>query len=166
MCFVEAKKVRKNEKKQVECFSYKGLHRMRDCLERYKLSIVTKEDEVELESEALKLGSMILNSAKAKRNHKQKGLMYMDINIVSKRKNAPIDTRASDLFILDKVWVNLISRLANRPKRSRRFLKRVSRGAYKQKLETTLKVNPVFYVGVSEPICADQEDPDRGNWGK
>ncbi|KAK5771550.1 hypothetical protein PVK06_047767 [Gossypium arboreum] len=56
--------------------------RMRDCLKRPKRSTISKEDEVELENEALKLRSMILNFAKAKRDHKQKGLIYVNINII------------------------------------------------------------------------------------
>ncbi|PPR98187.1 hypothetical protein GOBAR_AA22485 [Gossypium barbadense] len=64
--------------------------------------MVSKEVEGDLKSEALKLRSMILNSAKAKRDRKQKGLMYMDINIASQRKSALIDTGASDLFISRK----------------------------------------------------------------
>ncbi|MBA0607049.1 hypothetical protein Godav_019416 [Gossypium davidsonii] len=49
-------------------------------------STISKENEAEhVESEALDLGSMIFNSIKVKRNHKQKGLMYVDINIVDTR---------------------------------------------------------------------------------
>ncbi|MBA0701790.1 hypothetical protein Goari_027403 [Gossypium aridum] len=84
---VEAKRIRENENKPMKCF-------------------LCCEEEVKLESEALKLGSMILNFAKAKRNHKQKGLVYVDINIISQRKSDLVNTRAFDLFILKKVIVN------------------------------------------------------------
>ncbi|KAH1047806.1 hypothetical protein J1N35_038590 [Gossypium stocksii] len=45
-----------------------------NCPERSNISVISKENEVEsVEGEALKFGSMILNSAKVKRDPKQKG---------------------------------------------------------------------------------------------
>ncbi|KAH1090720.1 hypothetical protein J1N35_017977 [Gossypium stocksii] len=70
MSGVEAKRVKGNEKKPVKCFLCCGSHSMQDYPEQSKLSTVTKEDEAEPEKKALKLGSMILNSVKAKRDHK------------------------------------------------------------------------------------------------
>ncbi|MBA0628813.1 hypothetical protein Godav_023460 [Gossypium davidsonii] len=81
LSFFKDNRVRKNENKLVKCFLYSGLHRMRDYLERSKLSTVTKEDEVEPENETLKLKSLILKSTKENKDHKQKGLMHVDINI-------------------------------------------------------------------------------------
>ncbi|KAK5836766.1 hypothetical protein PVK06_012567 [Gossypium arboreum] len=52
----------------MECFLCCGLHRMRDCLELSKTSANSKGNKVEPKSEALKFGSMILNSAKANRD--------------------------------------------------------------------------------------------------
>lgn len=80
--FFKDNRVRKNEKKLVKCFLYSGLHRMQGYLERSKLSIDTKEEEVEPENETLKLKPMILKSMKEKEDHKQKGLIHVDINIV------------------------------------------------------------------------------------
>lgn len=62
---------------------------MQDCLKRFKLSAVTKEDETKPES------------TKMKRDRKQKRLMFVDINIAN-RKSVLFDTVASNLFILDK----------------------------------------------------------------
>ncbi|MFQ6649122.1 hypothetical protein Gotur_023566 [Gossypium turneri] len=62
-----------------------------------------KEEKAEPKSETLKLGSMILNFTKAKRDCKQKGLMFVDINIAGQRRGALIDTRVSNLFISKKV---------------------------------------------------------------
>ncbi|MFQ6646357.1 hypothetical protein Gotur_020223 [Gossypium turneri] len=86
---VEAKRARENENKPMKCFLCCGLHWIRD----YR-------------DEALKLGSMIINFAKAKRDHKQKGLVYVDINIITQRKSDLINTRTFDLFILKKVIVS------------------------------------------------------------
>ncbi|MBA0878531.1 hypothetical protein Goshw_018708 [Gossypium schwendimanii] len=71
---VEVNRVKENDKKPVKCFLYSGLE----------------------------LGSMIFNSTKAKRSHKQKGLMYVDINIAGQKMSALVDIRASDLFISEK----------------------------------------------------------------
>lgn len=69
MTGVEVKEVKESRKKQVDCFFCNGPHRMRDCLEQSKLSAISKGEKVELdESKTLKLGSMILTSAK--RNNK------------------------------------------------------------------------------------------------
>ncbi|MBA0803201.1 hypothetical protein Gohar_013441, partial [Gossypium harknessii] len=46
---IEAQRVRVIEKKPMKCFLCCGPHRIQDCPERYKMSIVTKEDEVEPE---------------------------------------------------------------------------------------------------------------------
>ncbi|KAK5803670.1 hypothetical protein PVK06_031319 [Gossypium arboreum] len=67
---VEAKRVKGNEKKPMKCFLYCGSHSMQNYPEQSKLSAVTKEDEAEPEKKALKLGSMIFDSVKAKRDHK------------------------------------------------------------------------------------------------
>ncbi|KAA3480871.1 Retrotransposon gag protein [Gossypium australe] len=67
---IEAKRTKENKKKPVKCFLCCGPHRMRDYLERTKLSTDTKECEVESESETLKLGSMILSVVEARRDHK------------------------------------------------------------------------------------------------
>lgn len=57
-------------------------HRMQDCPDRSNMFEISKEKKAKpVESEALKLESMILNFIKTKRNCKQKGLMYVDINI-------------------------------------------------------------------------------------
>ncbi|KAH1106016.1 hypothetical protein J1N35_009784, partial [Gossypium stocksii] len=78
---IKAKEVRENEKKSIKYLCC-GPHRMQDYLEQFKMSIINKEDEAKLvEDKVLKLGSMILNSTKAKRDRKQKWLMYVDINI-------------------------------------------------------------------------------------
>lgn len=101
---IKAKRVRENEKKLVKCFLCCGLHRMRDCPERSKMFAISKANEEDLvKSEVLKLRSMILNSMTAKRNCKQKGLIYMGINIAGQKKSALVDTRASDLFISVKL---------------------------------------------------------------
>ncbi|KAH1107714.1 hypothetical protein J1N35_011482 [Gossypium stocksii] len=53
-----------------------GPHRMWDYPKRFKLSMINKGGKAEPdESKALKCGSMMLNSAKAKMSHKQKGLI-------------------------------------------------------------------------------------------
>ncbi|KAK5840685.1 hypothetical protein PVK06_009588 [Gossypium arboreum] len=46
---------------------------------------------------------MILSFSKVKRNCKQKGLIFMDINIASRKRSALVDTGASNLFISKKV---------------------------------------------------------------
>ncbi|MBA0660230.1 hypothetical protein Goklo_012272 [Gossypium klotzschianum] len=76
--------------------------------EQSKISGMSKENEAEpVEFETLKLGSVILKSAKVKRDRKQKGLMYVDINITGQRKSVLINTELSDLFIFEKVMGKL-----------------------------------------------------------
>lgn len=68
------------------------------------LFTIVKEDEANPNKEKLlRLRSMILNSIKVKRNCKQKGLMFININIAGRRKSALIDTGVSDLFISKKI---------------------------------------------------------------
>ncbi|MBA0864911.1 hypothetical protein Goshw_007196 [Gossypium schwendimanii] len=58
-------RVRENENKPMKCFLCCGSHRMRDYLERSKMSGMSKENEAEpVEFETLKLGLVILNFAK------------------------------------------------------------------------------------------------------
>ncbi|KAH1129908.1 hypothetical protein J1N35_001286 [Gossypium stocksii] len=104
-----------------------SLQTVRNCLKGYVLSVIKVDDEPEKmpislgsavcgvkakrgkerenakldESKASKLESMILTLAK--RNSRQVGSMFMDINIVGQRKSALVDTRELDLFILEKV---------------------------------------------------------------
>ncbi|KAK5845465.1 hypothetical protein PVK06_001652 [Gossypium arboreum] len=66
---VEGKRVRESEKKQVQCFFYSGPYRMQDYLERSRLSTTSKKFETKLDSEVSKLGSMILNPVKAKKDY-------------------------------------------------------------------------------------------------
>lgn len=73
---------------------------MQDCPQRSKLTMIGKE-EGELDSEAFRLGMMILNSTKAKNGCKQKELMFANINIANQRSSALINIRASDLFVLE-----------------------------------------------------------------
>ncbi|KAK5819252.1 hypothetical protein PVK06_024229 [Gossypium arboreum] len=64
--------------------------------------MISKGEKAELdEGKASNLELMIL--ILAKRNSRQVGLMFVDINIVGQKKSALVDTRASDLFILEKV---------------------------------------------------------------
>lgn len=49
----------------------------------------------------MKLRSMVLNYAKAIRDLKKKRLMFVDVNIISRRSTL-VDTRAFDLFISEK----------------------------------------------------------------
>ncbi|GMI79779.1 hypothetical protein HRI_001647200 [Hibiscus trionum] len=58
--------------KQVKCYQSKG-------------------DDKPEGSEALNLGSMLLSSAKASKNRKQKGLMYVDINMAGQKRSAIVD---------------------------------------------------------------------------
>ncbi|MBA0824958.1 hypothetical protein Goarm_021590 [Gossypium armourianum] len=90
----KAKRVKENEKKSVKYLLCCGLHMMRDCPKRFKLFVTCREYEVGLESESLKLGLMILNSFKVKKDRKQKGLMFVDI-----KRSALADTGTSDLYI-------------------------------------------------------------------
>ncbi|PPS12026.1 hypothetical protein GOBAR_AA08605 [Gossypium barbadense] len=64
--------------------------------------MISKGVEAKPESETLKLGSMILNSVKVKRDRKLKRLMYVDINIAGQKKSALFDTGASNLFVSEK----------------------------------------------------------------
>ncbi|KAH1031547.1 hypothetical protein J1N35_043721, partial [Gossypium stocksii] len=54
------------DKAQAKLTQQGTIREIRDCPERSKISAISKENEVELESEALKSVSIILNSAKAK----------------------------------------------------------------------------------------------------
>ncbi|GMI85787.1 hypothetical protein HRI_002248000 [Hibiscus trionum] len=87
------------ERKQVKCYQCKGAHIVKECPDRVKSS---KGDDKPKDSDALKLGSMLLNSAKASKNRKQKGLMYVDINVAGQKRSALVDTRASHLFVSKK----------------------------------------------------------------
>ncbi|KAH1121345.1 hypothetical protein J1N35_004505 [Gossypium stocksii] len=71
----------------------------KDYPERSNISITNKEEVDPIESKVLKLGSMILNSTKIKRDNNQKRLMYVDINIADQRKSALTDTGASNLLL-------------------------------------------------------------------
>ncbi|MBA0646067.1 hypothetical protein Goklo_014061, partial [Gossypium klotzschianum] len=82
----------------VKCFLCDDLHMMRDCQMKYMFSTTEGDDEPTRASTK----SMILNPIQAKRDRKQKGLMYMDINIAGQKKSAVIDTRVLNFFISDK----------------------------------------------------------------
>ncbi|MBA0670146.1 hypothetical protein Goklo_029392 [Gossypium klotzschianum] len=100
---IETKKGNKNEKKPMKCFLCCGLQKIQDYPKRSKLSAITKEVEAELvKDKVLDLGSMMLKYAKAKRDHKHKGFIYVNINIINQKKSVLIDTEASDLFISKK----------------------------------------------------------------
>ncbi|GMJ01311.1 hypothetical protein HRI_003800300 [Hibiscus trionum] len=86
------------EKTQMECHRCKGPHRVHACPHRVKPSKVVDKPE---QSEATRLGSMILNSAKAK-GRKQKGLMFFDINVAGRPRNVLVDIGATDLFMSKK----------------------------------------------------------------
>lgn len=78
---IEAKKAKESKKKLVKCFLCCKRHRLRDSPKRSKLYKINKGEKAELnESKASKLRLMVL--IPAKRNNKQVGLMFMDINIV------------------------------------------------------------------------------------
>ncbi|MBA0634489.1 hypothetical protein Godav_025170 [Gossypium davidsonii] len=82
------------------------------------LSEINKEGKVEHDEEkVLRLGSMILNSTKAKRDRKQKELMFMGINITDRLRNALIDTMASNLFISEKTMGKLGNTVSKTTKR-------------------------------------------------
>ncbi|GMI78279.1 hypothetical protein HRI_001497200 [Hibiscus trionum] len=85
--------------KQVKCYQCKGPHTVKECPNRVKPS---KGDDKPEYSEALKLVSMLLSSAKASKNRKHKGLMYVDINVAGQKRSALVDTRASHLFVSKK----------------------------------------------------------------
>ncbi|KAH1130173.1 hypothetical protein J1N35_001551 [Gossypium stocksii] len=94
---------KENEKKPIQCFLYSGSHRVRDCLHRLMLFAIVKEDEVKPDEEkVLRIRSMILQFAKEKMDYKQKGLMFVDINIIGQRRSALVDTEGSDLFLSEK----------------------------------------------------------------
>ncbi|MBA0610759.1 hypothetical protein Godav_011554 [Gossypium davidsonii] len=78
---VEAKRVKENAKKL-----------------RSKISTINKE-KVDPKSEALKLGSVILNYTNSMTDCKQKRLMFVDINIAGRRRSALVDTRLLGLFV-------------------------------------------------------------------
>lgn len=63
------------------------------------LFAIYKEYKAEHDEErVLRLGSMILNYAKVKRDHKQKQLMFMDINIAGQRRSALVYMGTFNLF--------------------------------------------------------------------
>ncbi|MBA0694791.1 hypothetical protein Goari_005063 [Gossypium aridum] len=70
LSFAKVNRVRENKKKPMACFLTCGRHKMCDCPERSKISMISKEVEGKPESENLKLGSMILNSGRVKRDHR------------------------------------------------------------------------------------------------
>ncbi|GMJ01310.1 hypothetical protein HRI_003800200 [Hibiscus trionum] len=86
------------EKMQMECHRCKGSHRVHACPHRVKPSKVVDNPE---QSDATRLGSMILNSAKVK-GRKQKRLIFVDINVARRPQNAPVDTGATNLFMSKK----------------------------------------------------------------
>ncbi|KAH1030856.1 hypothetical protein J1N35_043030 [Gossypium stocksii] len=105
---VEAKRGKESKKKLVKCFLCNSPHRRQDCPKRSKLLMINKEFEEEPEEERLsKLRSIILSFTKAMRNRKQKRLMFANINIAGQMRSALVDTRASDLFISEKVMGKL-----------------------------------------------------------
>ncbi|KAK5838602.1 hypothetical protein PVK06_007336 [Gossypium arboreum] len=71
-------------------------------MKRSKLFTISKEEEAEPKSKALKLVSVMLNFVNVKRDRKQKELIFVDINTESRRRSALIDTEASNLFIPNK----------------------------------------------------------------
>lgn len=74
---------RRNEKKVVNCLLYCVPHRMPDYPKRSKFIPTNEYEEAKLEEGRLfKLGSMVLNFVKARRDRKQKRLMLVVINIV------------------------------------------------------------------------------------
>ncbi|KAH1121673.1 hypothetical protein J1N35_004833 [Gossypium stocksii] len=88
----------------VKCFICNSSHMVRGCPKKYMFYAIKKDDV--LDNTIMRLG-LIVHSAKVKRNHKQKGLMYVDINIAGQRRRALIDIRASNLFILGKAMGKL-----------------------------------------------------------
>ncbi|KAH1114052.1 hypothetical protein J1N35_007430 [Gossypium stocksii] len=98
---VKANSTKESDKKPVKGFSYSDPHKMRDSPKRAKSTVTKKGKEAEPdERKASKFNSMILTLTK--RNSREVGLMYVDINISSQKKSAFVDTRASDLFISKK----------------------------------------------------------------
>lgn len=67
---VEAKRNKEN-KKSMECFLCCGLHKLKNCSKQSKLFAINKEKKVEPRGKRLlELGSMMLNSAKTKKDGK------------------------------------------------------------------------------------------------
>ncbi|KAH1081775.1 hypothetical protein J1N35_021536, partial [Gossypium stocksii] len=149
---------------------------MRDYPKRSKLSTVTEEDKAEPESEPLKLRLMILSFAKAMRDRKQKGLLFVDINIASQRRNALVvkdvlnggnidlvvrSVKETPLEMLE-VWQidgKPIELLVGLPPMRECFEAGKAR-AYKPELAGKLKINSIFNMGTSKPICVNQGNPD------
>ena len=89
------------KKEGFACYLCEGPHKARDCPKRNKLSAIAKEEDDESDRETHKLGSIILNSIKAKRFGKRKGLMFTDIMVAGTKVTALVDTGASDLFVAE-----------------------------------------------------------------
>ena len=83
-------------------FLCEGPHKVRDCPKRNKLSTIAREKDDELDRDTLKLGSIILNSIKAKRFGKRKGLMFTKIMVASTKITALVDTGTFDLFVAER----------------------------------------------------------------
>ncbi|KAE8656709.1 hypothetical protein F3Y22_tig00116997pilonHSYRG00207 [Hibiscus syriacus] len=91
----------KKDKSIIQCYNCKGQgHLAKDCPQRNKLSAIKEKDGEE--SEDLKLGS-ILSTMEVKKGRKNKGLMFMDVNIAGKKLSALVDTGASELFMSEPV---------------------------------------------------------------
>ena len=78
-------------------------HKARECPKKNKLSAIAREEDDESDRATLKLGSIILNSIKAKRFGKRKGLMFTDIIVAGTKITALMDTRASNLFVVERI---------------------------------------------------------------
>ena len=95
-------KDREKKKERFVCFLCEGSHKARDCPKRNKLSAIAKKEDDESDKETHKLGSIILNSMKAKRFGKRKGLIFTDIMVAGTKVTALVDTGASDLFVAER----------------------------------------------------------------
>lgn len=72
---------------------------VRDFPTKVKLATLVRANEEE--EEEMQLGSLLVLSSFQKKEHKTKGMMFTDIEVARQWLEAPVDTGASDLFMVD-----------------------------------------------------------------
>ncbi|MBA0816782.1 hypothetical protein Gohar_001407 [Gossypium harknessii] len=76
----------------------------RKCLKKLMISAIKKKDESKEEAKPIEKKTSRVNSMVLipKKRNGGEGLMFVDINIAGQKRSVLVDTRASDLFILEK----------------------------------------------------------------
>lgn len=92
----------KKDRPSPKCFICDGPHYARECPKRSILSALAKEGDQE--QEEIRLGALrTLNSVKTRKVKRDKGLMFVDIEVAGKHISALVDTGATNLFIKEEV---------------------------------------------------------------